>query len=49
MGSEMCIRDRDTVGPDHSKDAWEVFLGHIDYEEAELMAKVFKRVLDVEK
>ena len=39
----------DTVGPDHSKDAWEVFLGHIDYEEAELMAKVFKRVLNVEK
>ena len=33
------------VGPDHSKDAWEVFLGHIDEEEAELMGKVFSRVL----
>ncbi len=39
---------RDTiekVGPDHSKDAWEVFLGHITEEEAVLMGKVFDRVL----
>ena len=39
---------RDTiekVGPDHSKDAWEIFLGHINEEEAALMGKVFDRVL----
>ena len=39
---------RDTiekVGPDHSKDAWEVFLGHITDEEAVLLGKVFSRVL----
>jgi len=39
---------RDTiekVGPDHSKDAWEVFLGHITAEEAALLGTVFKRVL----
>lgn len=39
---------RDTiekVGPDHSKDAWEVFLDYIDDEEAETLVKVFKRVL----
>ena len=33
------------VGPDHSKDAWEVFLGHINEAEADLMDKVFDRVL----
>lgn len=33
------------VGPDHSKDAWEVFLGHINEEEADLMEKIFSRVL----
>ena len=33
------------VGPDHSKDAWEVFLGHITEEEAALLGAVFKRVL----
>ena len=41
-------KGRDTierVGPDHSKDAWAVFLGHINEEEAELMGKVFNRVL----
>ncbi len=41
-------KGRDTierVGPDHSKDAWEVFLGHINEEEAVLMGKVFNRVL----
>ena len=41
-------KGRDTiesVGPDHSKDAWEVFLAHISEEEAELMANVFNRVL----
>ena len=41
-------KGRDTierVGPDHSKDAWEVFLGHINEEEAELMGNVFSRVL----
>lgn len=40
---------RDTIekiGPDHSKDAWEVFLGHIDEEEAALMRQVFTRVLE---
>jgi len=40
---------RDTIekiGPDHSKDAWEVFLGHIDEEEAALMSQVFTRVLE---
>ena len=39
---------RDTigrVGPDHSKDAWKVFLGHITEEEAVLLGRVFKRVL----
>lgn len=39
---------RDTiekVGPDHSKDAWEVFLGHITAEEAAVLGKVFRRVL----
>ena len=41
-------KGRDTierVGPDHSKDAWEAFLGHITAEEAVLMGKVFSRVL----
>ena len=41
-------KGRDTierVGPDHSRDAWEVFLGHINEEEAVLMGKVFNRVL----
>ena len=33
------------VGPDHFKDAWKVFLGHINGEEAVLMGKVFDRVL----
>ena len=33
------------VGPDHSKDAWEVFLGHVSEEEAVMMRKVFGRVL----
>ena len=33
------------IGPDHSKDAWEVFLGHITREEAVSMGEVFKRVL----
>ena len=40
---------RDTIekiGPDHSKDAWEVFLGHIDEEEAALMRQVFTRVIE---
>jgi DNA-binding MarR family transcriptional regulator len=37
------------VGPDHSKDAWEVFLGHITQEEAELLGKVFSRVLSVSR
>ena len=41
-------KGRDTierVGPDHSKDAWEVFLGHISEKEAVLMGQVFSRVL----
>ena len=41
-------KGRDTiekVGPDHSTSAWEVFLGHIGDEEAEMMGKVFNRVL----
>ncbi len=33
------------VGPDHSKDAWEVFLGHINESEAVLMGNVFNQVL----
>ena len=33
------------IGPDHSRDAWEVFLGHISDEEAVLMGEVFNRVL----
>ena len=33
------------VGPDHSRDAWEVFLGHVSEEEASLLEKVFSRVL----
>ena len=33
------------IGPDHSKDAWEVFLGHITEEEAVLIGTVFNRVL----
>ena len=33
------------VGPDHSKDAWEVFLRHITQEEAALLGQVFSRVL----
>ncbi len=37
------------VGPDHSKDAWEVFLGHINEEEADLMEKIFSRVLTAAK
>lgn len=41
-------KGRDTierVGPDHSRDAWQVFLGHVSEEEAVLMATVFRRVL----
>ncbi len=34
------------IGPDHSKDAWEVFLGHITQEEAALLGQVFSRVLN---
>ncbi len=37
------------VGPDHSKDAWEVFLGHITEEEAASLEQVFKRVLAASK
>jgi len=37
------------VGPDHSRDAWEVFLGHISEEEAVMLEKVFSRVLAAEK
>ena len=37
------------VGLDHSKDAWEVFLGHIHEEEADLMEKIFSRVLTAAK
>ena len=37
------------VGPDHSKDAWEVFLGHVSEEEAILMEQVFSRVLAAKK
>lgn len=33
------------IGPDHSKDAWESFLGHITEEEAAVMGQVFRRVL----
>ena len=32
------------IGPDHSKDAWEAFLGHIT-EEAAVLGEVFARVL----
>lgn len=35
----------EAVGPDHSRDAWEIFLGHISDEEAVLMGEVFNRVL----
>ncbi len=35
----------ENVGPDHSTNAWEVFLGHIAEEEAEMMGNVFNRVL----
>ena len=37
------------VGPDHSKDAWEVFLGHISQEEAALLGQVFSRVLSASR
>lgn len=37
------------VGPDHSKDAWEVFLGCITEEEAVAMREVFNRVLAASK
>lgn len=33
------------IGPDHSKDAWEAFLGHITEEEAAVLGEVFTRVL----
>ena len=33
------------VGPDHSRDAWDVFLGQISEEEAVLMDQVFNKVL----
>ena len=39
----------ENVGPDHSRDAWEVFLGHISEEEAVMLEKVFSRVLAAEK
>ncbi len=45
-------RGKDTierVGPDHSKDAWEVFLGHINEREAVLMGNVFNQVLAASK
>jgi DNA-binding MarR family transcriptional regulator len=37
------------VGPDYSKDAWEVFLGHVTQEEAVLLGQVFNRVLNAGK
>ena len=37
------------IGPDHSKDARESFLGHITDEEAAVMDQVFKKVLDASK
>ena len=39
----------ENVGPDHSRHAWEVFLGHISEEEAVMLEKVFSRVLAAEK
>ncbi|MBC8280663.1 MAG: MarR family transcriptional regulator [Chloroflexi bacterium] len=33
------------IGPDHSKDAWDVFLGHVSEEEAVMLGRVFSRVL----
>ena len=33
------------VSPDHSRDAWEVFLGHVTMGEAAVLGKVFERVL----
>lgn len=33
------------IGPDHSKDAWDVFLGHVSEEEAAMLGRVFSRVL----
>ena len=37
------------VGPDHSKDAREVILGHISQEEAALLGQVVSRVLNASK
>ncbi|MDA0264505.1 MAG: MarR family transcriptional regulator [Chloroflexi bacterium] len=37
------------VGPDHSENAWEVFLGHISEEEAVMVERVFSRVLAAAK
>ena len=37
------------VGPDHSNDAWEVFLGHMTQEEAAVLGQVFSRVLNAGK
>ena len=39
----------ESVGPDHFRDAWEAFLGHISEEEAVMLEKVFGRVLAAEK
>ncbi|MEO2141449.1 MAG: MarR family transcriptional regulator [bacterium] len=43
--TQLGLETIEKVGPDHSKDAWESFLGHVTKEEAAVMEKVFSRVL----
>ena len=43
--TQLGLETIEKVGPDHSKDAWESFLGHVTQEEAAVMEKVFSRVL----
>ncbi len=43
--TQLGLETIEKVGPDHSKDAWESFLGHVTQEETAVMEKVFSRVL----
>ena len=43
--TQLGLETIEKAGPDHSKDAWESFLGHVTQEEAAVMEKVFSRVL----
>ena len=43
--TQLGLETIEKVGPDHSKDAWEAFWGHVTQEEAAVMENGFIRVL----